>query len=380
MASQGGWALPYWGGPSWTSGFLLGCGGIVFKHRLFIFLAVVLGMGTAVPVNAASGGKAEAGVTRMRLFVDPYQAAFYLLIPQGWRTEGGMRPSGADWNKLDLVESNISFRATSPDGGSRFGWFPRFYFMDPASYVRSSGGMLNPPVGGVMDGAWVYPPMGVEDFARHIVFRQFAPKELGHARLVGRFVEVPELRKLAPQVARQVLAGYVDFAFEEGGKPMRGRLYTTLFTLGDGSLWSNIGTAAWIAPAARVKEDSRLMEYAMRTFRLNPEWVKQASAAEIRRGEQMARQTREMNEADRRWQAERLARSSDSQTEFYKVLTGQIETRDPETGKETWLPAYRHAFTDGRGNYAVTDNDVAASTLTQGTDWRPLEIINRNAR
>lgn len=321
-----------------------------------------------------------AGVTRMQLFVEPYQAAFYLLLPERWRTEGGMRSSGVAWNKLDLVESNIGFRATSPDGQSRFGWYPRFYFVDPAVYRRSSGGILNPTVGSVMDGAWVYPAMGVADFARNIVFGQLARKELGQARLVGRFVEVPALRKLAPQVATQVQAGYVDFELEEGGKPMRGRLYTTLFSLGGSGLWSNIGTAAWIAPASRVREDSRLMEYSMRSFQLNPDWVKRATAAEITRGAEMARVTREINEADRRWQAERLARSSDTQTEFYKVLTGQIETRDPETGRESWLPAYKHALTDGRGNYALTDNDAAATQLQHGSEWRPLQIINRNAR
>ncbi|OYY92680.1 MAG: hypothetical protein B7Y41_14850 [Hydrogenophilales bacterium 28-61-23] len=344
----------------------------------------LLVLAVALPMTGSASAQAKearsAGVTRMHLIVEPYQAAFYLLIPEGWRTEGGMRPSGVAWNKLDLVESNIGFRATSPDGQSRFGWYPRFYFVDPAVYVRSSGGILHPALGSVMDGAWVYPAMGVADFARQIVFGRIARQELGRARLVGHFVEVPALRKLAPQVATQVQAGYVDFELEEGGKPMRGRLYTTLFTLGDSGLWSNIGTAAWIAPASRVREDSRLMEYSLRTFRLNPEWVKQATAAEIKRGAEMARVTRDINEADRRWQAERLARSSETQTEFYKVLTGQIETRDPETGKESWLPAYKHAFTDGRGNYAVTDNDSAAAQLQSGSDWRPLRIIDRNAR
>lgn len=349
-----------------------------FSVLALLVFAGVLPMSVS-PLAHAKEARA-AGVTRMQLFVEPYQAAFYLLLPENWRAEGGMRPSGVAWNKLDLVESNIGFRATSPDGQSRFGWYPRFYFIDPATYLRSSGGILNPVVGSVMDGAWVYPAMGVADFARNIVFGQLARKELGRARVAGRFVDVPALRKLAPQFATQVQAGYVDFEFEEGGKPMRGRLYTTLFTLGDSGLWSNIGTAAWVAPASRVREDSRLMEYSMRSFQLNPDWVKRATAAEIKRGAEMVRVTREINEADRRWQAERLARSSDTQTEFYKVLTGQIETRDPETGKESWLPAYRHALTDGRGNYAVTDNDAAASQLQQGSNWRPLQIINRNAR
>jgi len=351
-----------------------------FAGSLLLWLTCVVLPPSALIAPAHGKENHPAGVTRMQLFVEPYQAAFYLLIPDGWRTEGGMRPSGVAWNKLDLVESNIGFRATSPDGQSRFGWFPRFYFVDPAVYVRSSGGILHPAVGSVMDGAWVYPAMGVEDFARGIVFGQLAREELGRARLAGGFVEVPALRKLAPRVATQVRAGYVDFTLEEGGKPMRGRLYTTLFTLGDSGLWSNIGTAAWIAPLDRVQQDGRLMEYSMRTFRLNPEWVKRASAAEINRGAEMARLTREMNEADRRRQADRLAHASDTQTEFYKVLTEQIETRDPATGKETWLPAYKHAFTDGNGHYAVTDNDVAAARLQQASDWRPLAIINRNAR
>jgi hypothetical protein len=122
------------------------------------------------------------------------------------------------------------------------------------------------------------------------------------------------------------------------------------------------------------------MEYSMRSFQFNPDWVRRAAAAEIKRGAEMARVTREINESDRRWQAERLARSADTQTEFYKVLTGQIETRDPATGKESWLPAYKHAYTDGHGNYAVTDNDSAAAQLQQSGDWRSLQIINRNAR
>jgi hypothetical protein len=148
-----------------------------------LFFVILLPLPVSPLAHAWEG--AASGVTRMQLFVEPYQAAFYLLLPEHWRTEGGMRPSGASWNKLDLVESNIGFRATSPDGQSRFGWYPRFYFVDPAVYLRSSGGILNPAVGSVMDGAWVYPAMGVADFARNIVFGQLARKELGRARQPG---------------------------------------------------------------------------------------------------------------------------------------------------------------------------------------------------
>src|SRR5210317_2142124 len=73
---------------------------------------------------------------------EQYQDAFSMLIPKGWKAEGGMIPSGVPWNVVDLVESNIRFRVTSPDGKSFFGWYPRFYFQDPQAIIQSSGGML----------------------------------------------------------------------------------------------------------------------------------------------------------------------------------------------------------------------------------------------
>lgn len=50
------------------------------------------------------------------------------------------------------------------------------------------------------------------------------------------------------------------------------------------------------------------------------------------------------------------------------------------TVRQGRLPACKHAFTDGRGNYAVTDNDTAAAQLQPGSERRPLHIIYRNAR
>jgi hypothetical protein len=73
----------------------------------------------------------EAGNVFLKLYREQYQGAFYMLIPKGWKAEGGMIPSGLQWNVVDLVENNIRFRVTSPDGKSFFGWYPRFYFQDP---------------------------------------------------------------------------------------------------------------------------------------------------------------------------------------------------------------------------------------------------------
>ncbi|MCK7515867.1 MAG: hypothetical protein MZV70_75780 [Desulfobacterales bacterium] len=39
------------------------------------------------------------------------------------------------------------------------------------------------------------------------------------------------------------------------------------------------------------------------------------------------------------------------------MLTGRIETSDPETGKQKYLPMYNRAWTDGRGNCFLRDHD-----------------------
>jgi hypothetical protein len=113
----------------------------------------------------------------LTLYREQHQGAFYMLIPRGWKAEGGMIPSGVQWNVVDLVEHNIRFRVTSPDGKSFFGWYPRFYFQDPAVVMQSSMGYAQPRMGGVLNGCWLFPYMGVSQYVQHIVLGQLSAQE-----------------------------------------------------------------------------------------------------------------------------------------------------------------------------------------------------------
>lgn len=99
-------------------------------------LALVVSIaGFVSPSEAASRAKAVGVV--LSTHRDPAQGAFTILVPEGWKAEGGMLPSGVSWNVVDLVENNIRFRVSHPDGKSFYGWYPRFYFQDPAIIARS---------------------------------------------------------------------------------------------------------------------------------------------------------------------------------------------------------------------------------------------------
>lgn len=331
--------------------------------------------------SAAAGKKQEKSGRKaenifLTLYQEKYQGAFYILIPKGWKAEGGMIPSGVQWNVVDLVENNIRFRVTSPDGKSYFGWYPRFYFQDPAVHMQSSGGLLRPQIGGVLNGCWIYPYMGVAQYVQHIIFGQLAAQEFQNPRIIGRAVESPELRPWLPQMAQRKECGYVNIECTIGGTPMYGRIYTLVYDLG--SIWSTVGTFGWIAPKSRWKEDERVMELCIRSFRLNPKWVRRAAAAQKKRGEKYGQVIREMQGIDNEINRNRSQTRSDIQEEFYKVITEQIETFDPETGDKKMLPMYNNAWTNGRGDYVLKDYDDGTLPVEDPTEWHKLKIINRN--
>lgn len=333
---------------------------------------------SALGPDAVQGAPAPDPGVQLTLYTDVHQGAFHLLIPKAWRAEGGMVPSGVDWNVVDRVETNIRFRATSPDGRSFFGWYPRFYFQDPLTLARSSGGHLQIQPGQVVNGCWVFPFMNVGQYVQQIIFGYLAAQEFQNPRIIGSPVPSPELKPWVPAAASRSDHGYVDFECTVRGTPMVGRIYAILYDL-HGALWSTVGTFGWVAPRPRRQQEERVMEICLRSFRLDPRWAQRAAAASRQRAATYHQVIQEMNRLDAEITHHRSQARSDIQEEVYKVLTGQIETYDPQTGKQKYLPMYNHAWTDGRGNYFLHDYDDGTLPVENPTEWRPLKVINRNA-
>ena len=312
----------------------------------------------------------------LSIFREPHQGAFSILIPKGWNAEGGMISSGVPWNVVDLVENNIRFRVTSPDKKSFFGWYPRFYFQDPAIIAQSSMGMLQKMPGEVLNGVWLYPYMNIEQYVQTIVFGQFAVNEFENPRILGNAQPAPELAPWVPKNVTHYHAGYINFECTINQVPMFGRIYTILYNI-ENTLWSTVGTWGLVAPKSRWDEEERVMEFCVRSFRLDPQWVERAATAQRQRGQQYNEVIRYMNQVDQDIQANRAKTNSDIMHENYKVLTGKIETRDPNNGNIKYLPAYNHAYTDGQGNYFLRDDDDGTLPFENATEWRKLDIVNR---
>ena len=120
------------------------------------------------------------------------------------------------------------------------------------------------------------------------------------------------------------------------------------------------------------------MEMCIRSFSLNPQWVQRAAAATRQRARGYNQVIQQMHRIDTEINRQQSRSRSDIQEEFYKVITDQIETFDPESGKLKYLPMYNHAYTDGQGNYFLLDYDDGTLPFENTTQWRKLKIINRN--
>jgi hypothetical protein len=158
---------------------------------------------------------------------------------------------------------------------------------------------------------------------------------------------------------------------------MFGRVYTINFDL-QGPVWSTVGTFGWLAPKSRWKQDERIMEMCIRSFRLNPQWVERASATTRQRGRGYNQVIQQINRIDAEINQQQSRTRSDMQEEFYKVITDHMETFDAESGKSKYLPMYNHAHIDGHGNYFLRDCDDGTLPFEHATQWQKLKIINRN--
>jgi len=206
---------------------------------------------------------------------------------------------------------------------------------------------------------------------------QLSANEFQNPRIIGNVVPAPELKPWVPKIATRADYGYVNFECTIDGVPMYGRLYSINYEI-QGIIWTTVGTFGWLAPKSRWQQDERVMELCLRSFKLNPVWVKKASEASQYRAQRYHQVIQEMQRIDSEINQHQNQTRSDIQEEFYKVMTEQIETFNPESGKMKYLPMYNHAYTDGQGHYFLRDYDDGTLPFDNASQWRKLKIINRN--
>ncbi|MBI4906552.1 MAG: hypothetical protein HY820_23185 [Acidobacteria bacterium] len=92
---------------------------------------------------------AQPDAVRFVRVAEPREQAFTILLPEGWKTSGGIvrvNPLTAG-GPLNSIAAKVDFTITSPDGRTVLRWYPETNWVDmrgqPAAMAFRQGGNYN---------------------------------------------------------------------------------------------------------------------------------------------------------------------------------------------------------------------------------------------
>ena len=216
---------------------------------------------------------------------EPGESAFTLLVPDGWKTEGGMVNLASLKNSWPGNSSSpkCDFTVKNDDQGTvMLRWMPSWNYADLSAASSSKSAQY--PVGSTYQGM----PVRAWTPAEHFLTELFK-KERPHAenlKVVARdflkeateALETRYTEKNAtlrdsglPAIAINSLALLVEY--DEEGVRYRECLTTTLDYNASACKWSHAGTLFFRAPAGTFEEWKSVLDIVRRSRRDNPQWL-----------------------------------------------------------------------------------------------------------
>ena len=332
-----------------------------------------------MPVNPEPG--AAAKFTRLSV-KDPGAhniEAVSLLIPAGWKAEGGVQ-----WLPDHLILANLLLRITDPQTGSAIEFLPGQYFGWPPMGPHQ-------PQGGNYMGSILWPP--VQD-APEFIRTFYASGFLG--RLQGaRVVQTEDFPKVAAELAQfhggqsTARCSRVRYEYQGDGREWEEDVYVTLvYTPAIQRIgWS--GTAhSFRARRGQLDRLTPIMNTATSTLRQSPEWfgyylyVRKLFLDRMARGirnagilsEAIARNSEEI----RRMSEDSYRRASQSQDRIsrsYSEYIRGVETyRNPYEDRPIQLPmGYDGVWVNRSGEYLLSNQSGFNPNVGSNIEWRRME-------
>lgn len=316
-------------------------------------LAVVL-----LPSLAVAGSQA----LYLRGIQEPREAAFSMLLPEGWLYDGGVLRINplATTGVTNSVGAKFDFRVRREAAGlASMHWLPSITYQDPRPLT------LAPPVGSNYRGMPVCPMMSPEQY----LLRYALPKEHPEAqavRIVDR-AELPDLvrryQSSAPRIAGLGRSAYsavsLTVAYLEEGRAFREKLVAVIEDTGQlgVGMWSNKDTLLIRAPEEEFDRLAPLFATIQMSIRLNPEWLAAERHGSAHRAalarQQQAYQQRVFNEIveNRRHANAEIAHS------MWLMQTGREDFLNPFTGDvEHGSNRWKHRWQNDNGDVVYTDD------------------------
>lgn len=299
---------------------------------------------------------------------EPREHAFSMIIPQGWKVEGGIMrlDPTAMGGPAQSIEAKLDMAVKKDDSGTVMGrTLADMRYADVAAANPMIAGMF--PPGSNYNGMMVAPCPNAQSFITQMAFPYVHPaaqqvrivETNPAADLASRYRQ--SLATLPLPVTPQCDAGVVVVEYTENGIDFREIWSAVIVNWGQfaAGMWENKETRFMRAPAADFEQWIPVFAAMQASVKLDPVWVSKELQGQMTRSQIVIDTQKEIQRIEQEMVDNRRRVNAEIQHSMYLTLTGQEDYKNPFTGeyetRSSELGTYR--WVNDLGQELYTDNE-----------------------
>jgi len=321
----------------------------------------------SVLVCASDLGAARPGTVVFQRSQEPKEHAFSLLVPAGWRTEGGILRINplTQGGPSQSIAAKVDFAVKKDAAGTvMIRWLPDVLYFDPRMSPAGQMGLF--PPGSNYMGMTVWPVMPAQEFLRQVALPYAHPQASDFRVAEAR--SLPEIAQKYQQWVSATMPGAtfrydaatLTVTYQEGGIPYRERIVTVIEDWGQmgAGMWGNKETFFLRAPADEFSEWESVFSVIQGSVRISPQWLAGELRGQIERGEILINTQREIQRIEREIVEHRQKTNAEIHNDVFLTLTDQEEYVNPYTNEvEVGSNQWERRWVNESGDVIYTDDE-----------------------
>ncbi|MCB0730203.1 MAG: hypothetical protein KDC88_04140 [Ignavibacteriae bacterium] len=309
---------------------------------------------------------------------EPKENAFSLLIPKGWKLEGGIfrvdpltqgGPSQSIAAKLDFSVKKDN------EGSVMIRWLPDVLFFDARYSPAGQMGLF--PEGSNYQGMTVMNIPSAKDFIRKVIFNYTHPSILNYNVIESQVLNnvaqnyTVRVKQLVPYSTMSYDAALVKITYSENNKKYEEWIFSIIENWGQlgAGMWGNKETFLIRAQKGEIKKWEPIFSVIQNSVKINLQWLIGEIKGQAIRGEIAANTQKEIERIGREITEHRQKTNAEINNDMYLTLTEQEEYVNPYTNEvEVGTNQWKYRWVNESGDVIYTDNE----------DYNPNIDINLN--
>jgi hypothetical protein len=319
---------------------------------------------------------------------EPNENAYSLLIPKGWKTDGGIfridpTMNGGSGNSID-AKNDFAVKKDG-NGTVMVRFLPEMFYFDMSQSPAGQMGMF--PPGSNYNGMLVIPKMDAATFIQQVVI-PYAHPGLGNYQVVEQ-KNSPEIIKAIKEMDRYIgipfiyTAATVTITYTEGGIRYKETIASATQDFGQlgAGLWKNRMTMLGRAPVDEFKSWAPVFSEIIGSVKINMPWLMGELKGQVQRGEIQADVLRQVQQLDQEILANQQKTNAEINNDMFLTLMEQEEyvnpyTNDIEIGSDNWN--YRWVNESGDVVYSNSNEyDPNHDEILNRTDFKKTPVRER---